>query len=364
MVKIPEMELDISDVDLPTKYQHIEIPDKIRKELLYWFGESYTDYDSRVSSYNKLFDFIAKKHIDWMIAPNTASIASHFIQDLKSFTNQQLAFMLCHTGYIPEVYKADSSQETLYSKLVEVLVNEWAIRMGFVESSLPTQKSSKEDVTISDGKNIIVCDAKSYRLGRSQAAPNVKDALKKGDITKWLGSYSIEQYNRVGGLVAFPSQHDWKSGSDFYLYLTDKNSPITMLFYEHMAFMLLNDMDKQYLLYFYENHHDIFPTEEVNKSGSRRFYFDKLEKHLLNAGKKRWNEFSLVADFIVSEQAKFTIDSLQDHLEREKREALSWANSLSAEEAKRQLADIKYQLGNQDLIRQKDNIYKFRRLFK
>ncbi|MGP3124008.1 HindIII family type II restriction endonuclease [Serratia marcescens] len=354
LVKIPKMALEIEDTPSAV--------DKIKSELCLWFGESYTNYEHRTLSYNTIFTFIENKHLDWKTSPNTTTIANYFIAELKSLTNQQLAFMLCHTGYIPEIYKADSSQETLYSKLVEVLVCEWAFRMGFSKSSLPTQKSSKEDVTIFDGENIIVCDAKSYRLGRSQAAPNVKDALKKGDITKWLGSY--KSYNCIGGLVAFPSQHDWKNGSDFYLYLTDKNSPIIMLFYEHMAFMLLNNMNRNHLLDFYKNHHEIFPTEEVNKSGSKKIYFDKLEMHLLNSEKKKWSEFSLVANFITSEKARFTVDSLEEHLTLEKTRSLEWAYSLSPEQAQKELADIKYRLTNQDLIRQKENIFKFRKLLK
>ena len=36
-------------------------------------------------------------------------------------------------------------------------------------------------------KNIIVSDTKSFRLSRSQSAPNVKDTIKLADYEKWLG---------------------------------------------------------------------------------------------------------------------------------------------------------------------------------
>ncbi|MCP5170117.1 MAG: HindIII family type II restriction endonuclease [Hahellaceae bacterium] len=82
--------------------------------------------------------------------------------------------MIVHSGYIPESYEADSSAETLYSKLIETVVLEWSKRIGFKNSKLPTQKASMEDVSILDDHHVIVCDAKSFRLGRSQGAPNVK----------------------------------------------------------------------------------------------------------------------------------------------------------------------------------------------
>ena len=128
-------------------------------------------------------------------------------------TNDDFALLVMHSGYIPEFYLPDSSQETLYSKLIESLVCEWARRIGFTDSFLQTQKSNKEDVTIKRRNNVIVCDAKSFRLGRSQAAPNVKDTIKKQAYTTWL-----DQYNetKVGGLVTFPSLHDWKKGSEAY----------------------------------------------------------------------------------------------------------------------------------------------------
>lgn len=327
-----------------------------------WFGDKFQDNENRYESYETLSSFIQEQHTDWDSAPDTEALAGAFAKQLQEMSDQEFAFLLCHTGYIPEIYKADSSQETLYTKLVEVLSCEWAIRLGFPQSTLPTQKASKEDVTISDGTKIIVCDAKSYRLGRSQAAPNVKDALKKGDITKWLSHY--EKDKRVGGLVTFPSQHDWKNGSDFYLYLTDKNSPIIMLFYEHMAFMLLTNMGKQSLLNFFERHSEIFPNEETNKSGSRKIYFEKLTQHLLNTGETAWAEFQPLADYVVSEKVYHTKTGLDEHLASEEAATRAWVDSLPVETLKEELVAVRYQLDNQNLLRQRDNIVKFRKLLK
>lgn len=325
-----------------------------------WFGDKFIENENRYASYEALGDYIKQQHTDWDTAPDTERLALGFSEKLGLLNTQEFAFLLCHTGYIPEVYKADSSQETLYTKLVEAMASEWARRIGFEKSHMPTQKSSKEDVTISDGENIIVCDTKSYRLGRSQAAPNVKDALKKGDIKKWLSYH--KDGRRVGGLITFPSQHDWKNGSDFYLYLTDKSSPIVMLFYEQMAFMLLNEMDKACLLEFFDKHPEIFPQEEENKSGSRKLYFEKITQHLLDTGKAKWEEFSPLAEYIVSEHAYHTKKALDEHLMSEKAAARVWAESLPVETLKEELIAMKYQHDNHNLIRQRDNILKFRKL--
>lgn len=362
VVKIPKLAQD--EFYETSSFEINEELSKLDLEIKKWFGDDFVNYSKRYISYNFIKQYIADEYVDWNYAPNTSLISEKFARTLKEMNDYQFAFLLCHNGYIPEVYKPDSSQETLYSKLVEVVVSEWAFRIGFTSSSLPTQKSSKEDITISDGENIIVADAKSYRLGRSQAAPNVKDALKKGDIIKWLAHYDPSKYNRVGGLVAFPSQHDWKNGSDFYLYLTDKNSPIIMLFYEHMAFMLLSGMNKNALLNFFNNHHEIFPEEELNKIGSRAVYFDKLCLNLLNTGGMKWSDFLSVANYISSEKATATLSELENLLAEEKVKSMDWANSLTADDAKKQLADIKYQLDNQNLIRQKNNILSFRKLVK
>ena len=95
-------------------------------------------------------------------------ISANFQSKLqKEFSDDQLADLLIYSGYIPDLYDNDSSQETLFSKLVEVLVCEWARRMGF-SSRFIKQKASYEDVNITINGKVLVCDAKIFRLGRSQ----------------------------------------------------------------------------------------------------------------------------------------------------------------------------------------------------
>ena len=74
-------------------------------------------------------------------------VAEDFSRYLKNFSDDEFCNMLIYTGYIPDLYESDSSQETIYSKLVEIMVCEWANRMGFVGQILKT-KASYQDVNI------------------------------------------------------------------------------------------------------------------------------------------------------------------------------------------------------------------------
>jgi len=277
-----------------------------------FFGAHFRAKANRIQSYDYIEDFIARSHIDWSTAPNTAKVVEAFIREISALPATEFTFLVAHSGYIPEVYEADSSQETLYSKLIETVVLEWAIRMGFPESRLPTQKASMEDVSILDGEHVIVCDAKSFRLGRSQGAPNVKDVLKHADIEKWLSAYQTEE--KLGGLVAFPSQHDWKKGSDFYQYTTDKSSPTASLYYEHLAFFLVAEKSSEDLINLYRNYADLFPKKITKAQNNRARYYLQVEEYLFSNEQKLWEEFKATAEKIVSERVFHCVHRLDKHL--------------------------------------------------
>ena len=166
---------------------------------------------------------------------NSDKIAKEFSDYLKTLSMNDFIDKIIFTGYIPDIYKSDSREETIYTKLVEVITSEWAIRMGF-NSEYVKQKASYQDVNIEIKNKMIVCDSKSFRLGRSQAAPNVKDFLKLADIRKWLERYNKEK--RLGGLVVYPCKHEWTNGSDAYQYCSTKDTPTIMLPYKYLAFLL------------------------------------------------------------------------------------------------------------------------------
>ncbi len=279
-----------------------------------YFGVTLKAAKSRQDSYDFLRTFVADNH-DWSgkAAPNSDVIVPKLRAKLSKLSKEEFAFLLCHSGFIPEEYEHDSSEETIYTKLVEALVQEWAIRIGFLETDLPKQKSSKEDITIKDDTSIIVCDAKSFRLGRSQKAPNVKDALKEGDIAKWLDAYKTGKHSALGGLVTFPSQHDWSGGSDFYLYLTKKELPIVCLFYEHLAFMLVADIGKSQFVNLYRQYGALFPSQLKKRDGNRSQYWQKVFAYLFS-GHKEWPEFASVAQDVIKEKVYHTIRGVETHL--------------------------------------------------
>ena len=197
----------------------------------------------------------------------------------KNFSNDQLADLLIYSGYIPDLYDNDSSKETLFSKLIEVLVCEWAQRMGF-ESYFVKQKASYEDVNITIQGKTLVCDAKSFRLGRSQKAPNVKDFLKLEDIRKWLARYN----KQLGGLITYPCTHEWSTSSDAYQYCSDKSAPTVMLPYKYLAFLLkykdkynTNNLAKLW------DYNRIFPTvlsKNIN-GGNKKAYWSKINSEIV-----------------------------------------------------------------------------------
>ncbi len=230
----------------------------------------------------------------------------------KDFTDNQLADLLIYAGYIPDIYQNDSSEETLFTKLVEVLVCEWACRMGFTSQYIK-QKASYEDVNITINEKIIVCDAKSFRLGRSQKAPNVKDFLKLEDIRKWLTRHP----KKLGGLVTYPCTHEWINKSDAYQYCSDKSAPTVMLPYKYLSFLLkyknnynTNDLEQLW------NYNRIFPTilEKNMVGGNRNIYWLKIDTEIIRITKtspKILDEYKAHSDSLINTCIKQNLLALQ-----------------------------------------------------
>lgn len=174
---------------------------------------------------------------------DTEAIVKQFEEELEAKDDSELIEALIVCGYIPDLYDADSSKETLFTKLCEVIEVIWARRMGFEAKAL-TQKSGYEDVEIVINDKIIVSDTKSFRLSRSQAAPNVKDFVKPEDYRTWLGRKEKEK--RLGGLVVYPQLHEWIKLSNAHKYCSDKSNPIVMLPFHYLAYLLKSKNDLGY----------------------------------------------------------------------------------------------------------------------
>ncbi len=231
----------------------------------------------------------------------------------EEFSDSQLVDLLIYAGYIPDTYLSDSSEETLFSKLVEVLVCEWANRMGF-DSRFIKQKASYEDVNIAIDGRVLVCDAKSFRLGRSQQAPNVKDFLKLEDIRKWLSRYD----NKLGGLVTYPCTHEWTSGSDAYQYCSDKSAPTIMLPYKYLSFLLLkkDSFDTKELVKLW-NYEEVFPEVLPKKmpGGNKVSYWNKINAEIVRITNSSIEELSFYmqqADAIIQECVRANLIILKD----------------------------------------------------
>lgn len=319
------------------------------------FGGNYGSLDNWFKSFDFIEDFIKTNVSNWNSAPDTNALVQKFNLIIKDFNNIDFIFLLIHSGYIPENYEHDSSQETLYSKLVECVVCEWAKRIGFTDSFLQTQKSSKEDVTIKKGSKIIVSDAKSFRLGRSQAAPNVKDTIKKSDFQKWLESYSKE--DRIGGLITFPSLHTWAKGTDVFLYTSDKETPILILYYEHLAFFLLKkELSSDNLIQLLNNYSEIHP----DTTKSPKEYFERILPKLFGKNYTDWNSFLQISNEICKEKVRHTIRRIESSIKETEDIITLDVNKLDLVNLKQRLIKAEILNISGQLIKNLINIKKFR----
>lgn len=320
------------------------------------FGDWVRDKNVRESSYGLLETFVTSApQVDGRFDTDAAVL--NLQQTLKRKSNQELAFLVLHSGFIPDHYSHDGSEETLYTKFVEVVVAEWGSRIGF-KMTLQKEKSSKEDVTFELGNRIAVCDVKSYRLGRSQKAPNVKDTIKQGDYMKWLRAY--KSFSPVGGLVTFPSAHDWQGKSDVYSYVSDHSSPILLLFYEHLAFLLIKKGNSNGASFF-EILNDYKSLFKDGHSKSRADYWTKIHSEINRiTSSTTIDAFMDQTKFVVHEVAKWSAEKLVKRIENSKAEIEKDIANLSPEELKSRLFESEFELRTGQYSEQLKNIVRFR----
>lgn len=317
----------------------------------------YTEYSrkDRLYSYDFIEKFIEDNVKDWSkwnVDIQTDDIENIFSKQIREMSNGDFEFLLLHSGYIPDHYGKDSSQETLYSKLVESLVCEWARRIGFADSYLQKQKSNKEDITIKLGSKVIVCDAKSFRLGRSQVAPNVKDVIKKQAYNTWLMAYDKE--DRVGGLTTFPSLHDWKKGGEAYKYYTEGKPPIMMLYYEQMAYMLRHKICANRVIEFLNSYADTFPKSDENKA----YYWNGVKQFLFND--ESYGLYMMEVSKYVQEKIRHTIFSLERRVVDIETKVDELISAMSYDQIKELARDSLVELQTKELSVLKERIIEFR----
>ena len=175
---------------------------------------------------------------------DTSKVVSNVQRQVQKLSDTDFSEIII-SCFIPDLYSGMGKREKLFTKLTELMVGEWWRRMGGTYH-LPTKKSGTEDVELIYNNISVVCDAKVFRLGRSQKAPNVKDFLKLASVKLWIDNlnnvYKNNSINRtvIGGLVTYSSLHEWESDSEVYEECTNKKIPVIMLPYEVMAFLLKN----------------------------------------------------------------------------------------------------------------------------
>jgi len=120
----------------------------------------------------------------------TQSVVRKVQESIKSLSDDDFCEVIM-SCFIPDLYSGMGKCEKLFTKLTELMVGEWWRRMGG-SYRLPTKKSGTEDVELIYDNISIVCDAKVFRLGRSQKAPNVKDFLKLASVRIWI-NYIVQR---------------------------------------------------------------------------------------------------------------------------------------------------------------------------
>lgn len=228
--------------------------------------------------------------------------------------------------FIPDLYSGMGKREKLFTKLTELMVGEWWRRMGG-SFNLPKKKSGTEDVELLYGSISIVCDAKVFRLGRSQTAPNVKDFLKLQSVREWIDNrntyYKERQETRkvIGGLVTYSSLHEWEKDSEVYSECTNYETPVVMLPYEVLALLL--KYKSRIKLYDLAALWD-YQKNNVIKTKEKRLYWDYVNGficRLLNITKEQYeDEINSYRKEIVSAVAYYraivqaVIDETRDNL--------------------------------------------------
>lgn len=293
-------------------------------------------------------------------------VSKLFEEFIEKKSDQELINTLIYTGFIPDTYKPDSTEETLYTKLCEVIVSSWANRMGFVSEYI-VQKSSYQDVDIIIKNKIIVCDTKSFRLSRSQKAPNVKDFVKPEDYRKWLERHNED--SRLGGLIVYPSRHDWSSSSDTYQYCSDKNNPIVILPYQYLAYFLQKkitdiNFDPNVLVNIWD-YERIFPEilDKSIKGGNKKHYWESINAKIIELTNDKPVDFykflnsadKLIDSYIVTKIEELEgkkldiIKSIQDDI-----------NNMPDDQLRKILIENSIEQNTKDLTIKIDRIKKFR----
>lgn len=150
--------------------------------------------------------------------------------------SEALSQLLLESGIIPERYAHDSSEEKLYAKYCDLLIDRFFSVLG-MDSIVSKERADFADVLAEvRGEYLIVADAKAFRLSRT--ALNPKD-FKIEALDGWRRKAEADYALLVGSLFLKRSR----------VYEEAIRYNVTMLTYPHLAYLLrhLDELDLERL---------------------------------------------------------------------------------------------------------------------
>ncbi len=145
--------------------------------------------------------------------------------EVDTISNDELGQQLLNCGIIPERYGHDSSEEKLWAKYCDILLNKSFNNLN-IHSEVIRVRGDSADVRGDAGNYSIVADAKAFRLSRT--AKNQKD-FKITSLDDWRRGDTYACL--VAPLYQYP-----KRSSQIYLQAEEKN--VTLLSYVHIKYLL------------------------------------------------------------------------------------------------------------------------------
>lgn len=146
-------------------------------------------------------------------------------RESNATSSDDLRTALLHCGIIPERYRHDSSEEKLWAKYCDVLLNRVFNHLNIQSEVIRVRGDSADIRGVADNYSI-VADAKAFRLSRT--AKNQKD-FKVTALDDW------RRNDTYASLVAPSFQYPTRS-SQIYEQAGDRN--VTLLSYVHIRFLL------------------------------------------------------------------------------------------------------------------------------
>ncbi len=146
-------------------------------------------------------------------------------KEVDTISNDDLGRQLLNCGIIPERLGHDSSEEKLWAKYCDILLNKSFNNLN-IRSEVIRVRGDSADIRGDAGHYSIVADAKAFRLSRT--AKNQKD-FKVTALDDWRRGDTYACL--VAPLYQYPNR-----SSQIYVQAEEKN--VTLLSYVHIKFLL------------------------------------------------------------------------------------------------------------------------------